>query len=267
MTAAHRQPSRPAAVTLRFLAEPTHVNFGGKVHGGAVMKWIDQAGYTCAAGWTGDYCVTAYVGGIRFLQPINVGELVEVRAQIIRTGHTSMDVADGHLRGATRKSVTKRRACHCVMVFVGDRRGGRPHRGAAVVTRPHRSSRRWRPTRARLTDLRKSMDQEIEARLRWLDQQPPAVVERGEPAPRPVALLVFDDAEVLDVAGPFEVFSVAGRRHGLAPFLVSLVAEHPGPVTLRNGFTVQPHATLAQTPRTGHPDRPGGLRHPAGDAQ
>ena len=38
--------SRPRAVTLRFLAEPSHVNFGGKVHGGAVMKWIDQAGYS-----------------------------------------------------------------------------------------------------------------------------------------------------------------------------------------------------------------------------
>ena len=49
---------RPRKVTLRFLAAPTDVNFGGKVHGGAVMKWIDQAGYTCAAGWTGHYCVT-----------------------------------------------------------------------------------------------------------------------------------------------------------------------------------------------------------------
>ena len=46
---------RPRGVTLRFLAEPADVNFGGKVHGGAVMKWIDQAGYTCAAGWTGTY--------------------------------------------------------------------------------------------------------------------------------------------------------------------------------------------------------------------
>ena len=39
-------------VVFRFLAEPTDVNFGGKVHGGAVMKWIDQAGYACAAGWS-----------------------------------------------------------------------------------------------------------------------------------------------------------------------------------------------------------------------
>ncbi len=40
-------------VTFRFLAEPTDVNFGGKVHGGMVMKWIDQAGYACAVGWSG----------------------------------------------------------------------------------------------------------------------------------------------------------------------------------------------------------------------
>ena len=37
-------------LTLQFLAEPSDVNFGGKVHGGMVMKWIDQAGYACAAG-------------------------------------------------------------------------------------------------------------------------------------------------------------------------------------------------------------------------
>jgi len=31
-----------------------------------VMKWIDQAGYACAVGWSGKYCVTVAVGGIRF---------------------------------------------------------------------------------------------------------------------------------------------------------------------------------------------------------
>ena len=60
-------PARPRAITLRFLAEPTDVNFGGKVHGGADMKWIDQAGYACAVGWSGYYCVTVYIGGISFL--------------------------------------------------------------------------------------------------------------------------------------------------------------------------------------------------------
>ena len=70
------------AITLRFLAEPTDVNFGGNVFGGSVMKWIDHAGYTCAANWSHSYCVTVYVGGIRFLRPIRVGDLVELKAEV-----------------------------------------------------------------------------------------------------------------------------------------------------------------------------------------
>lgn len=70
---------------------------------------------------------------------------------------------------------------------------------------------------------------------------------------------MFDEAEVLDVAGPYEVFSVAGRRHGLEPFQVSLVAERAGPVTLRNGFVVVPHATTAETPAAELVVIPGGF--------
>src|SRR5699024_4054261 len=77
-------------VTFRFLAEPEHVNFGGKVHGGMVMKWIDQVAYTCAANWSGHYSVTVYVGGIRFFSPIDIGDMVELTAKIIYTGTTSM---------------------------------------------------------------------------------------------------------------------------------------------------------------------------------
>ena len=81
------------SVALQFLAEPTDVNFGGKVHGGTVMKWIDQAGYACAAGWSGGYCVTVYVGGIQFIRPIHIGMLVEVSANVIYTGRSSMHIA------------------------------------------------------------------------------------------------------------------------------------------------------------------------------
>lgn len=112
-------------VTLRFLAEPSEVNFGGKVHGGTVMKWIDQAGYTCAVGWSGHYCVTLYVGGIRFFQPIRIGELVEVTARVLYTGTTSMhlavDVAASDLQ--TRAS---RKTTHCVIIFVAVDEVGKP---------------------------------------------------------------------------------------------------------------------------------------------
>ena len=54
------------SISFQFLAEPTDVNFGGNVHGGAVMKWIDQVSFACATNWSGTYCVMIYVGGIRF---------------------------------------------------------------------------------------------------------------------------------------------------------------------------------------------------------
>jgi acyl-CoA hydrolase len=103
-------------VTLRFLAEPSDVNFGGKVHGGAVMKWIDQAGYACAANWSGQYCVTVYVGGIRFFKPIAIGDMVEITATIILTGNSSMHIAI-NVQAGNPRTQTRIKTTHCVMVF------------------------------------------------------------------------------------------------------------------------------------------------------
>ncbi|MDO6447545.1 acyl-CoA thioesterase [Colwellia sp. 1_MG-2023] len=104
-------------VTLRFLAEPQDVNFGGKVHGGAVMKWIDLAAYACAAGWSGRYCVTAYAGGIRFVSPIHVGSLVEVEAKVILTGSSSMHIAL-EVNACDPKSLNRRKTTHCIVIMV-----------------------------------------------------------------------------------------------------------------------------------------------------
>ena len=62
------------------------------------------------------------------------------------------------------------------------------------------------------------------------------------------AILLFDEVEVLDFAGPFEVFSVTGRRHQLQPFEVFTVASHHGPVLARNGLSINPHHTFATAP-------------------
>ena len=64
---------------------------------------------------------------------------------------------------------------------------------------------------------------------------------------RNVAVLIFDDVEVLDFCGPFEVFSVAGRRDGSDPFNVYTVAEKT-PVRARNALSVNPHYTFENAP-------------------
>jgi transcriptional regulator GlxA family with amidase domain len=69
---------------------------------------------------------------------------------------------------------------------------------------------------------------------------------------RTVGVLIFDDVEVLDFCGPFEVFSVArpagelGDEHCL--FHVVTIAEEPRTIRCRGGLLVQPHATLADCP-------------------
>ena len=66
---------------------------------------------------------------------------------------------------------------------------------------------------------------------------------------RNVAILIFDDVEVLDFCGPFEVFSVTGRSSDVRPFNVYTVAETSGPVLARNGLSVNPAYTIADCPQ------------------
>lgn len=113
------------SLNFRFLAEPTDVNFGGKVHGGIVMKWMDQAGYACAAQWSAKYCVTVSIGGIRFLRPILVGQMVTLKAKIVHTGRTSMHVYISIEASDPRLSVI-RETGHCIMVFVASDEAGQP---------------------------------------------------------------------------------------------------------------------------------------------
>jgi transcriptional regulator GlxA family with amidase domain len=65
---------------------------------------------------------------------------------------------------------------------------------------------------------------------------------------RNVAILVFDDVEVLDFAGPFEVFSVTDELRSRKAFNVHTVARHPGAIRSRNGLKVLPEFTLGDCP-------------------
>jgi len=77
---------------------------------------------------------------------------------------------------------------------------------------------------------------------------------------RNVAILIFDDVEVLDFCGPFEVFSVSGQRSGAGPFNVYTVAQH-SPVLARNRLEVIPHYLLNNCPTPDILVIPGGGGH------
>ena len=105
------------AVTLRFLAAPTDAGYSGNVSAGRVMEWIDKAGYAAAVGWGGTYCVTAYVGNVRFTRPVAVGDLVEASARLVHTGRSSMHILVSVSSGDPRHGALEP-ATECLMVFV-----------------------------------------------------------------------------------------------------------------------------------------------------
>ena len=114
-------------ITLRFLAQPTDVNYGGKVHGGTVMKWIDQAGFAAAVGWSGKYCVTVAVGGIRFVAPVRISDLVSVSTKLVHTGTSSMHFSVDVMAADPIGGQPPRLCTHCVIVFVAlDGEEGKP---------------------------------------------------------------------------------------------------------------------------------------------
>ena len=74
---------------LSFLAQTTDVNYRGTVHGGKVMKWIDEAGYALAAQYTGKYCVTKFVDESSLRNPFRL-VTCKVTATVLRLGFTSI---------------------------------------------------------------------------------------------------------------------------------------------------------------------------------
>lgn len=69
---------------------PSNTNFGGKIHGGYILKLMDQIAFACASKHSGTYCVTASVDNVNFLNPIEVGELVTMKASVNYVGKSSM---------------------------------------------------------------------------------------------------------------------------------------------------------------------------------
>ena len=77
-------------ISISELMLPSHTNFSGKIHGGYILSLLDQIAFACASKFSGNYCVTASVDTVNFLQPIEVGELVIMKASVNYVGNSSM---------------------------------------------------------------------------------------------------------------------------------------------------------------------------------
>ena len=111
-------------LSMTVLMTPDMSNFAGNVHGGLLLKYLDQVAYTCATRWSRTYAVTLSVDQVVFREPVHVGELVTFQASVNRTGRTSMEIG---VRVTTEDLVSQvvrhTNSCYFTMVAIGpDRR-------------------------------------------------------------------------------------------------------------------------------------------------
>ena len=114
-------------LTKSVLMTPDLANFTGNVHGGDLLKMLDQVAYACASRYSGGYVVTLSVDQVIFRQPIHVGELVTFLASVNYVGKTSMEVGIRvQAENIQNRTIRHTNSCYFTMVAVDQH--GKPTR-------------------------------------------------------------------------------------------------------------------------------------------
>ncbi len=146
-------------LNMTVLMTPDTANFSGNVHGGNILKLLDQVAYACASRYAGSYVVTLSVDQVMFRQPIHVGELVTFLAAVNHTGNSSMEIGIKVIAENIRTHETRHvNSCFFTMVAVGD--DGKPTQVPPL--RPFSPDEKRRHAAA---EIRKTMRREMEQRF------------------------------------------------------------------------------------------------------
>nr|CCA87472.1 putative acyl-coA thioester hydrolase [Ralstonia syzygii R24] len=148
-------------LSMTVLMTPDMANFSGNVHGGHILKLLDQVAYACASRYAGRYVVTLSVDQVVFRQPIHVGELVTFLASVNYTGRTSMEIGIKVVTENIRSKVVRHtNSCYFTMVAVDD--DGKPADVPPLTPENAQEKERFEAAQQRRT-LRQEMEQRHKA--------------------------------------------------------------------------------------------------------
>ena len=147
------QATDKKSLYMTVLMTPDMANFSGKVHGGTLLKLLDQVAYSCASRYCGTYVVTLSVDRVLFRDAIQVGELVSFTATVNFTGRTSLEVGirveTENIRDGSRRHTN---SSFFTMVAVDE--DGQPVAVPELVPANERERDRWEAAAARRSALR-----------------------------------------------------------------------------------------------------------------
>ena len=127
---------------------PEHANLLGNVHGGWIMKLVDEAGALACMRHAQKKVVTVAIDSMTFRQPIKIGDLVVLNAEVTYTGHTSMEamvrvIAENPVTGEQTHTNT------AYLVYVALDNKGRPTTVPALVTKTEEEKQRMEQAQKR----------------------------------------------------------------------------------------------------------------------
>ena len=163
---------------------PSYANFGGKIHGGTILSLMDKVAYACAARHAGGYCVTASMNATDFLGPVEVGDLVHLKASVNHVGTSSLVIgvrveAENVITGDVRHT----NSSYLTMVALDENRETRKIPGLVLessddVRRFLESVRRKELIKQYKGEMKEAMSTEdVEKNLHKLDQHNCMVIE------------------------------------------------------------------------------------------
>jgi acyl-CoA hydrolase len=152
--------------TITELMIPAYANFGGKIHGGILLSLMDKVAYACASKHAGRYCVTVSVDRVEFLEPVEVGELVSLKASVNYVGRSSLIVGIRVESMDVRTSKVKHtNSSFFTMVAKGD--DDKPAQVPVLILETHEDVKRFIEAR-RL----KSVKEKVKAEMNDLNSLP-----------------------------------------------------------------------------------------------
>src|SRR5690242_7200987 len=145
------KPTSASRTTLSHIMTNADTNLLGTVHGGVIMKLVDDAAGAVAGRHSGGPAVTASMDEMAFLEPVRVGDLVHVKAQVNWTGRTSMEVGVRVLAERWNESTPATQVGSAYLVFAAVDADGKPRRVPPVLPETERDERRYQEAQIRRT--------------------------------------------------------------------------------------------------------------------
>ncbi|MFR9790846.1 acyl-CoA thioesterase [Streptomyces sp. MB22_4] len=145
------KPTSASRTTLSHIMTHNDTNLLGTVHGGVIMKLVDDAAGAVAGRHSGGPAVTASMDEMAFLEPVRVGDLVHVKAQVNWTGRTSMEVGVRVLAERWNESNPPTQVGSAYLVFAAVDADGKPRQVPPVIPETDRDRRRYQEAQIRRT--------------------------------------------------------------------------------------------------------------------